>query len=268
MPHRLRAVSAPQRSAAPRRLEMREAPHTRCSTCPVRNLALFEPIKHDLLDYAQQFRATQYVVEPRQVLYREGDKISESYTLFAGWVMLYKELPDGRKTVLRFSLPGDFLGYQADAEGAINHSAMALTEGVLCAFPRASLVDLFSARPELSRRMAHIQSRDMAYCYQHMTSVGQKSARERIAALFLELFYRMRERGACRHSHDMDFPLTQEDIGGYVGLTTVHVNRVVGQLRDEGLVACGHRRLSILDEPRLAEVAGFAQDAQRILALL
>ncbi|TNG00179.1 MAG: Crp/Fnr family transcriptional regulator [Gammaproteobacteria bacterium] len=231
---------------------------TRCLVCPIRNLALFEAVKEELLDWTQKFRTQQYVLESRRHIYKEGDRITESYTLFDGWVMLYKSLKDGKRQILRFALPGDFLGYQIDEDIPVNHSALAITNITACGFPHTSLLELFRQQPELGMRLASLQQRDMSYCYDHMMSVGQKSALESISSILVELHDRSIERDPEGVAADY-FPLSQEEIADYVGITFVHVSRVMKEMRKDGLIETGNRKIRVKDISALRQAAKMEQ---------
>lgn len=237
-------------------LRVRTEKHTECQQCPIRNLALFESVDEGLLDWTQKFRSQQYTLDSRRLLYREGDVVEESYTLFQGWVMLFKMLPDGKRQVLRFALPGDFLG--ARGGKPVNHSALAITESVLCAFPQDKLDQLFSERSEIAASLVGIQQRDMAQCYNHMMSVGQKSAIESIAGMLIDLYDRCIECHNTAQPEAIWFPLSQEEIADYAGITLVHVSRVIKELRDQGVLENGHRKVRILDTSELRQIANMS----------
>ena len=100
----------------------------------------------------------------------------------------------------------------------------------------------------------------MSICQHHQAFRSSKDAHESIAFLLLELFHRTRLQ--MRHSfnpvtNEIDFPLTQEDIGDAVGLTNIHVNRVLRKFQNLDLIACGQRKLKILKEDELAEIGAF-----------
>jgi CRP-like cAMP-binding protein len=235
-------------------LQVKPGEPTRCQVCPIRNLALFEAVKEELLDWTEKFRTQQYVLDARRHLYKEGDPLTESYTLFDGWVMLYKSLKDGKRQILRFALPGDFLGYQIGENVPSNHSALAITDITVCGFPHPSLMELFTQQPELGMRLATLQQRDMSYCYEHMMSVGQKSALESISSILVELHERSIERDPVGKGADY-FPLSQEEIADYVGITFVHVSRVMKEMRNSGMIETGNRKIRVKDIDALREAA-------------
>jgi CRP-like cAMP-binding protein len=223
-------------------------------------LALFQGVPSDRLEWTQKYRDQQFVVPPKTNLYREGSRPDYVYTLFDGWMALFQTSREGKRQILRFSLPGDFLGFQADENGIISHSASALSESIVCGFPRSRLQEMFEETPALALRLASMESRDMNLCQHHQAFRSRKDAYESIAFLLLELFHRTRKQMSHHYdpqTNSVTFPLTQEDIGDAVGLTNVHVNRVFRQFHKLGLIECHHRRLRILGEEKLADIGEF-----------
>lgn len=243
-----------------RPVQIRKLPHTDCTQCPIRNMALFQGVPLDRLVWTQKYRDQQFIVPNKTVLYSEGSKPSYVYTLFDGWMALYQSSKSGKRQILRFALPGDFLGFQANANGVISHSVSALTDSTVCGFPRAILQEMFEEQPMLALKLATMESRDMSLCQHHQAFSSRKDAHESIAFLLLELFHRSRIQMSKNYDAEKNmvvFPLTQEDVGDAVGLTNVHVNRVLQQFNKNGLINCHHKKLQILDEDKLAEIGGF-----------
>jgi CRP/FNR family transcriptional regulator, anaerobic regulatory protein len=234
---------------------------TSCVDCPIRGLALFQPLSGEPLKAMQMHRLEQREFAAGTVLYTQDSHLDESYTLFQGWVMLYRTLGDGRRQVLRFALPGDFLGFQPDPTGPILHSAQALTPGTLCVFKRDSLMKMFREHPMLAIQMAWITSRDEATAHDHLTSLGRRPAKERMAQLFLELHHRLSARGPVEERAGIPIPLKQEHIADALGLTTIHVNRTLRALREAGLVVLRGGMLRIMNRPALIEMTGFRPDS-------
>ena len=189
-------------------------------------------------------------------LFRVGEKGDAIYSLIAGWVALYNLQEDGRKQILQFALPGAVLAF-IPARGAMMHySAQALTDAVVCVITHEKLERISLDNPEIGMRLAALISQDRSFAYDHLSSIGRCSARERVAYLLLELFIRYRMRWPGHRIEEMHLPLTQEHIGDATGLTNVHVNRVLRDLRNEGIVEFHYRRLQILNPDKLVDVAG------------
>ncbi len=244
-------------------LQLCADPQTECIACPIRKMALFRGIPEEELGWTQEFRDAQYMLPARETLYREGDTAHSIYTLFDGWVILFKILDNGKRQILRFVLPGDFFGFQVNGTGAAagyTHGALALVESTLCAFPRTRLRSMMEKQPQLAIGLAEMGMHDMTLCQHHLIGTGRKNARESIAFLLLELFYRVRmqmQDGYDKTAASIIFPLTQEDIGDAIGLTSVHVNRVLKELERDKLIHCQRKRLTILDEETLMKIGQF-----------
>ena len=234
-------------------------PPVQCSGCPIRARALFQVVSDDYINHAAQYRKAQYSLPAKAHLYREGQHPDMAFTLFDGWIMLYRQARDGSRQGLRVALPGDFIGYQSVGTRGASHAAMAITPCTLCGFEHDDLHTMLHDQPQLAVQLADIQSRDMASCQNQMLGLGRKRAEGRVAYLMLDLFHRMRERGAT-DGNSMAFPLTQELIGDLTGLTVVHTNRVIQKLRSSGLIESGGRKLVIRDEASLSEIAEFVLD--------
>jgi len=184
-----------------------------------------------------------------------------------GWAYLYEILEDGRRQILDFSLPGALIGFQPHAASELTYSAQALTSISVCSFSRKRFNDFARTYPEMALRLASIAARDQYLAFHHLSNIGRRTARERVANLLLELFYRARVQSDVAPGDSIDMPLTQEQIGDAVGLTNIHVNRMLRDLRLAGLLeiipAVPPNRggtLRILDPDRLAEEAGFVED--------
>jgi CRP-like cAMP-binding protein len=234
-------------------------PHQKCATCPVRRRALFNGVSEENLDWTERFRSYQTEVPPKQNIFLEGEPSAHAYTLFRGWAAIYKTLPNGKRQIMRFALPGDFLGFQADLEGPLMYGAVAVTGCVLCTFPRSNLKQMLRENQGLAMQMAVLNARYMELCQYHLMGTGRQSAKERIAFLLLELFYRSRLQvpDAEIAETTVPFPICQEEIADAVGLTTVHVNRTLKEMKAEGLLECTSRRLVIRDEQRLVDISNF-----------
>ena len=178
------------------------------------------------------------------------------HNLIDGWVALYTLLEDGRRQIVQFALPGALFGIFGATGERATYGAQALTDGLVCVIPHPVLTSSLREDSEVAMRLLRSLSRDRTLAFDHLTSIGRRNARERVACLILELFVRRRAQWPGSRIEEMYLPLTQEHLGDATGLTFVHVNRVLRGLRREGVVEFHHRRLRILDPDRLVEVAG------------
>lgn len=240
-----------------------EFKHTQCSDCSIRRLALFKGVAEEDLSWTQEFRSNQYKIKAKKTLYKESEDAEYMFTLYHGWVLQYVTLSNGKRQVVRISMPGDFLGFQRDMNASMCHTAVALTDTVLCAFPRKEMKSLLQSDPGLAMRMADMYAKDTAFSQNQLIGIGQKTAEERIAYLCIELFCRMKFIYGESILDEMEFPLTQEDLGDTLGLTQIHVNRTLKSLREQGLMEIKNKRLKILDEPALKELGAFNESILR-----
>lgn len=184
-----------------------------------------------------------------------GDSAAEIYSLRSGWAFSFILLPDGRRQILSFYLPGDIIDPIAMHGDPLWFSVQALTDVELCAFERKTLLAAIENRAEAKRDMdaaarASISNRDF-----RLVDLGRRRAVERIAQLILGVV----DRYACLNLLDdgsLSFPLRQEHIGDALGLTRVHVSRVLAELRAKGAIETGENRLAILDREVLERLAG------------
>ncbi len=145
--------------------------------------------------------------------------------------------------------------------GPMQLSAEALTDVRVCVLPRTNFLRFFQDHPEIAVRLTWLAARCEARAQDHLVNIGRRPADARIAHLLLELYYRV-QMGLPRIAGEtMPFPLTQEHLGDALGLTSVHVNRMLRQLREQGIVAVRERQMEILNPEFLIETAEFDEGA-------
>ncbi len=240
---------------------------TACAECSIRRLALFHGVPEEDLSWTQAYRSSQYTVASRREIYRESKPSDYMFTLYHGWIACYKTLDNGKRQILRIALPGDMLGFQARLDAPMNHSAIAVTDAVLCAFPRDEMPELLRKNLSVAKRLTELNARDMNICQSRLLTIGQQSAMERIAFFCAELFYRVKSIYNTQGDNEIYFPLSQEDIGDATGLTKIHVNRTLKTLREQGLMQIHSRTLTIPDIDKLSELGGFDKSSVNVYAL-
>lgn len=237
---------------------------TDCANCEKRSNSFLKDIPKSSLYLFQNYRKAQKSLPARSIIFEEAKSHDFIYTILSGWAILYKTVSNnGKRQILRFVLPGDLIGYQTTAHGHLAHSACTITQSVLCAFSRTEIKPLLSKHPELAVRLLEMGSKDISLCQNHLIATGRKTAKESIAYVLLELFFRVKKQIPNDYESDTNsimFPITQEDLGDAVGLTNIHVNRVIKELISNKLITCNKRKLSILKESELSELAGFSHE--------
>ena len=106
-----------------------------CGECAIRETALFGELEDKHLARARALRSCQVTYAAGEYLYHEGDIPDKAFTVYNGWVILFKDMQNGDRQILRFALPGDFLCYKVGKHKVVDHSAIAVSEAALCAFP-------------------------------------------------------------------------------------------------------------------------------------
>ncbi len=191
---------------------------------------------------------------------KRGHCSPDVFILRRGWAFLYRILPDGRRQVLNFALPGEVLNRRGGIGRAATESVQALTDAAISAMPRDRLDAAAQRAPDIARQLAVLSETDRLLAYEHMTSIGRRSARGRIASLLLELFCRTHRRLPETPNETAPMPLTQNVIADALGLTSVHVNRTLRGLRDEGTVRLRHGSLTVHDPARFAALADLSRE--------
>lgn len=186
----------------------------------------------------------------------EGQKNASAFILAKGWACSYKILPDGGRQIVDFQIPGDFLGLRSILFRTADHGIEAVTRIEASEVVAADLLDAFSHAPRLATAVLWAVSRDEAMVVEHMVNLGRRSAEERMAHFLLELGARLKLVGMGDEA-GFDCPLTQYHLADALGLSAVHVNRVLRQLREEGLVTFQKHRVVFDDFKGLSELAGF-----------
>ena len=195
----------------------------------------------------------QHSLPAKDYLFRQGEFYDGLYVLQSGWMLLTRIEDNGKRQILRSVLPGEVLGFQADHHGPAIYSAITVMDSLVCTIPSA--IQLCASHPELAMRLAWISACDMLLTEMYLTKISQHSARERIAFMVLELFRRLKLLGLS-NDKTIFFPLKQEDIAEMLGLTTIHVNRTLHAMKDEGLLSIHNHELIILDYEALDSLAG------------
>lgn len=185
---------------------------------------------------------------------REGDRPQALYVVLAGWAQKYRQLPDGRRQIVGIFLPGQICGLDLFTVARHDHSLAAVRQVSIAEVGRAELCDLLQRCPNLSQIFCWSELVAGAIQREWMASVGQRSAIERVAHLMCEMFVR---QGGERASGECDFLLTQRQIAEATGLTQVHVNRMVQELRRRCGVQLGQQRLRVPGFADLAAIASF-----------
>jgi CRP-like cAMP-binding protein len=231
-----------------------------CEQCPIRGLKVFRPFAAEELAFVNSFKAGELTVDPRASILQEGTSSTHLFTVLTGWAFRYKMLSDGRRQILNFALPGDFLGLQASMFNEMTHSVEALTPMLLCVFPRERIWELYEHYASLSFDITWLAAREEQILDSNLLNVGRRNALERTAYLILHLFTRARDVGLAAKS-GLTLPITQQHVADTLGMSIVHTNKTLRRLYDRKLLSWKSQRLEILDMSGLEELAQWDGEA-------
>ena len=194
-------------------------------------------------------------VAAREDLIREGDDPRDVQLILEGFACRYKLLPDGGRQITAFLIPGDFCDLHVFILKAMDHSIATMSPCRVVAIPREKILEL-TERPAIARALWWAALVDEAILREWLVNLGARPADQRIAHLLCELLVRLRTVGLV-NGDSYELPITQHDLADTMGLTNVHVNRVLQRLRSEGAITLKSKRLVIEDVERLMAFCGF-----------
>lgn len=226
----------------------------KCETCPLRRQKAFLPMSAAEVSFMQRFKVGELIVEAGAPILMEGSNSPQLFTALRGMGVRYKTLQNGRRQVISFVMPGDFVGMQAGIMGEMGHGVDATTAMTLCVFDRSAIWDLFRNHPERAFDLTWIASSEEHFLGEALATVGQRTAIEAIAWALLRLFLRGRSLGLL-HNNVMPLPFRQQDLADALGLSLVHTNKTLATLRDRQLASWHDGELQINDLQALADIA-------------
>ena len=221
-----------------------------------RKLSAFVALSDTDLETLARFYQRRRRFRAGHAMIHEGQSNASAFILARGWACSYKMLPDGARQIVDFQIPGDFLGLRSILFRTADHGIEAITRIEASEVVAADIIDAFAHAPRLATAVLWAASRDEAMVVEHLVNLGRRSAEERVSHFLLELSARLKLVGMGDRT-GFDCPLTQYHLADALGLSAVHVNRVLRQLREDGLVTFQKRRVAFDDFARLTDLAGF-----------
>jgi len=211
------------------------------------------------LSTASQFRLQEMAghrkhLRPREDLLRQGDTPQDVHFVLEGILCRYK-LVGERRAVLTYLLPGDLCGPHPDFEGVMDHGISSLTAATVVGLPHHQLQECLKHSPDLAKALSALFLSEIRTQRQWLANMCQP-ADKRMAHLLCELRTRLAQVGLA-DAHGFPLPLTQQELGEALGISTVHANRTIQHLKDLGLVRILDRRVVIADLAQLEQYAEF-----------
>jgi CRP-like cAMP-binding protein len=193
---------------------------------------------------------------PRVDIAREGDRPRDVHLILSGWACRYKQLEDGRRQIVSFFLPGDICDLNVFILREMDHSIGTITAVTIADLSRDFFDEISAGYPRIATAFWWESLVNSAIQREWTMSLGQRTASERMAHLLCEIFFRLRLAGLTR-GDSCDFPLTQADLADATGLSKVHVNRTLQELRSAELIGLKGKSLRIPNLERLMNAGLF-----------
>lgn len=209
------------------------------------------------IDCLEAMQKKERIIAAGVEIVRDSERYDQAYVVRNGWAIRYKTLSDGRRQIINFALPGDFIALFSALFETADHSVAALTDLEVHPVDPSSIVSLFADCPRLGAAIAWSAGRDEALLSEQVVRIGRRSAYERIGHLIVELLHRLRLVGKAGPD-SFELPLTQEILADTLGLSIVHVNRTLRRLRENGLLRINGERVMIDDLQQLMRIAEFS----------
>jgi CRP-like cAMP-binding protein len=236
---------------------LREGPLNAIETSPLtRKLSAFVALSEKELAVLERLHQRRRTFVAGRDLVHQGQSEQAAYILAKGWVCSYKIQPDGSRQIVDFQIPGDFLGLRSVLLHTSDHSIEPIVEIQAAEVLVSDLLDAFAQTPRLATAILWAVSRDEAMVVEHLVGLGRRDAEARMAHFLLELGARLALVGMGSKA-GYSCPLTQYHLADTLGLSAVHVNRVLRRLREDGLVTFQNSQVTFKNYDGLVSLAEF-----------
>ena len=225
----------------------------------IRKLSHFAPLSDSDCTILDDLASVEERIAADVDIIAEGTPPRSIFVILEGMAIRYRGLPDGGRQIMTFLIPGDLCDMHVFLARTMDHSIGTITPVRLAAVSRDRMMDVFTLRPRISAALWWSSMQEEAMLRERIVSLGRRDARGRIAYLLCELLWRHAAVGLTSNG-TFSLPLTQTELGDTLGLTPVHVNRILKEFRSSHLIAMDHRMITLLDLPGLQEVAEFTKD--------
>ena len=217
---------------------------------------IFASLASDEITYLNKVPTSSCSFASRTIIVEEGRPVSGIIGIVSGWAACMRNLVDGRRQIIGFVLPGDILDGSWSGREHIGQSVVAMNTVEAIMIPESVVVEIPNRCPNLNTALTKQASRNYAILEEHTVRLGRRTAIEKIAHLLLEIDHRL---SAVQLSDNGRFVVeaTQQELADALGLTSVHVNRTLKMLREQGLIAVHGRLIALKDRARLTELAEF-----------
>ena len=215
-----------------------------CASCNVRHKSICDPLCQEDVSRVLSYKKEERSYPAKEDIFLQGSHRTELMTILEGWAFNYETTENGNRQITKFTFPGDFVGFSADTDVPLAYSVLHKHSG-------------------LAFRLIWMVSREEVRLQKLLTMVSRRPALDRVALLLLDIICRIE---GCSRSlvsgRKVDLPITQEHMADALGLTPIHVNRMLQKLRKAGIISLEHGVLRILDPQRITDNWGLEHEAE------
>ena len=230
-------------------------PHN-CVHCPLQERRGLRQLDEAQTQYINRIKGGELLVDRGETVLAEEASATHLFTVLDGVLIRLHSLEDGRRQIVNFMFPGDLVGLQAAFDDPSTHSVEAVTPARLCVFDRSTFIELIKDNPRLGYDVTWLAAKEETALENHIVSLGQRSARERVIFLAVWLIDRAQATGVAGEGNKLALPITQSQIADMLGLSLVHTNRTIRALHNEGLVHWGQKEICVPDMNSAADLVG------------
>ena len=235
---------------------MRSAPDQHALGMLIRKLESIATLSDTERQAIQGLPVRIHHLNARQDIVRDGDQPTHCCLVLEGWACRYKLLRRGKRQIMSFHIPGDIPDLQSLHVRTMDHSLATLTKALVAFIPHESLRELTARHPGLAAVFWRDTLIDSGIFREWLVSMGRRSAFEHVAHLFCELYLKLQAVGLAGNFR-CPLPMTQTDLADALGLTPVHINRVLKEMRGQTLITLRSNALVIEAWDELLRVSEF-----------
>ncbi|MBM1169873.1 Crp/Fnr family transcriptional regulator [Microvirga arabica] len=226
----------------------------------IRKLEQIAPLSDEEKQVLREAVVRTKDLRPDEDLIREGEQPTDCHLILDGVLCRYKLLPEGKRQITGFQITGDLCDLCGLVMGRMDHSVGTLTPAKVGIIPHQTLRRIIERHPRLAQALWQETLIDASIAREWIANLGRRSAYQRLAHLLCEMGVRLNAVGRVADGMSFEWLVTQAEIADAMGLSSVHVNRVLMQLRSDGLIVTNDNTINVLDWQRLQKVGEFTPD--------
>ncbi len=224
----------------------------------IKKLAGFGPLTPEEVNLLRAATSNPHRMAAGRDLIREGDRPGPVFVMLEGWACRYKILPSGSRQVLAYLMPGDSCDLHIGLLAEMDHSIQTIAPALVATIERPEMDSILDQHRGIAKAMYIAQMVDEGTMRAWITSMGRRASIERVAHLMCELYLRARNIGL--DCNPLTLPLSQLLLADSLGMTPVHLNRILKELRLSGAMSLQRGSLTIQDASKLVQIAGFDEN--------